>query len=366
MDITEILVPAQETVWLHWAVQYFFYIGAGFAAAILFFIAVCAPNMTSHRLRSALALVLAICGAVGPLALTAELHQPGRAWHFFVYLTPSSWMSRGSLLLPLFSLCAIGAAWLYLREDLKAAKAQANPAIRLVSYLSLGQWQTSQTLMRIVAAITVVSGLSIAVYTGSEVYTVASRPLWHQLISPVLWFISAFPVAAGMTAVMLCLMPEINAHAQDYGLLKKTTLLTAFVSLLLLPLWIVNGDGLTLLHYTQWQWRFALLCLLFLLLIVSAWRLISRPRALLIFAGCGLAAGWYIRWVTLLNVQSIPRNDAGLFPQTLSLGSDGLLGILAMAGLWLALAAITSSVSEFTTDSNRPINQAMLEESHHE
>lgn len=39
MNITEVLVPAQEIAWLPWAVQYFFYIGSAYAAAILFLIA---------------------------------------------------------------------------------------------------------------------------------------------------------------------------------------------------------------------------------------------------------------------------------------------------------------------------------------
>ena len=38
-------------------------------------------------------LTLAIGAIVGPLALTGDLHQPGRAWHFYAHITPWSWMS---------------------------------------------------------------------------------------------------------------------------------------------------------------------------------------------------------------------------------------------------------------------------------
>lgn len=77
MNITEILVPPQAIAWLPWAVQYFFYIGSAYAAAIMFLIALAIENHTSHRLRAALALTMAIGAIVGPLALTGDLHQPG-------------------------------------------------------------------------------------------------------------------------------------------------------------------------------------------------------------------------------------------------------------------------------------------------
>ncbi len=102
MNITEVLAPAQEIAWLPWAVQYFFYIGSAYAAAILFLIALIFKSSTSHQFRSALVLVMAIGAIVGPLALTGDLHQPGRAWHFYAHITPWSWMSLGSLFLPLF------------------------------------------------------------------------------------------------------------------------------------------------------------------------------------------------------------------------------------------------------------------------
>lgn len=59
-----------------------FYICSAYAAAILFLIALLFEQHTSHRLRAVLVLTMAIGAIVGPLALTGDLHQPGRAWHF--------------------------------------------------------------------------------------------------------------------------------------------------------------------------------------------------------------------------------------------------------------------------------------------
>ncbi len=102
MNITEVLVQPQAMAWLPWAVQYFFYICSAYAAAILFLIALLFEQHTSHRLRAVLVLTMAIGAIVGPLALTGDLHQPGRAWHFYAHITPWSWMSLGSLFLPVF------------------------------------------------------------------------------------------------------------------------------------------------------------------------------------------------------------------------------------------------------------------------
>ena len=77
MNITEVLVQPQTVAWLPWAVQYFFYIGSAYAAAILFVIALKFDQQSSHRLRAALVLTMAIGAVVGPLALTGDLHQPG-------------------------------------------------------------------------------------------------------------------------------------------------------------------------------------------------------------------------------------------------------------------------------------------------
>ncbi len=57
-----------------------------------------------------------------------------------------------------------------------------------------------------------------------------------------------------------------------------------------------------------------------------------------------LGAAWITRWVTMMAVQTIAKYDIGAQPYQLSLGPDGLLGIVGMFGLWLALALLTSEL----------------------
>ncbi|GKX64469.1 tetrathionate reductase [Pragia fontium] len=342
MTITEVLVPAQEVAWLPWAVQYFFYIGSAYAAAILFALALFCHRSTSHTLRSVLALVLAISALVGPLALTAELHQPGRAWHFFAHLTPSSWMSRGAVLLPLFSILSTITAWLYLRPEIQALSRHTSPVIRLCSRLAMGKWQTSLSTMKVITLLTVISGLSIALYTGSEIAVLRSRPLWNQLTSPILWFVTAFLATGGLSLLMLATLKPILR--QDLQFIRRTVLLSALLSCVLFPLWLVNGNGLELLDYSIWRWRTGLMMLLLVASLLVGWRFPTGRKSIILLSLLSIATCWYLRWLTILDVQTIPRYDAGMYPNALAWGSSGVLGIIGMAGLWLALAVVTTSI----------------------
>lgn len=360
MTITEVLVPAQQVAWLPWAVQYFFYIGSAYGAAVLFALALFFNHRTSHQLRTALALVLAISAMVGPLALTAELHQPGRAWHFFAYLTPWSWMSRGALLLPLFSMLAVVTAWLYLRSDLRRLATSPSSLVRLLSRLTLGNWEISNGALKIISLLTLLSGLSIALYTGSEVAVIRSRPLWNQFTSPLIWFVSAFLGTGGLTLLLLLLLPAKNVARQDIRFISKTLSFSALLACLLFPLWLVNGQGLSLLNHDIWLWRTGLLMVLLLVSLLASYRFSGGLWQMAAMSLLSIAACWYLRWVTILDVQTIPRYDAGIYPNPLDWGSAGVLGIVGMAGLWLAMAAVTSEIAAPTdrTNSSSSLTQA--------
>ena len=116
MQIIELLTPAYEAAWLPWAVQYFFLAGVATGTALLG--AACAFALQGSRLARLTPVViftLAIAAIAAPVSLLADLHQPGRFWHFYAHFTPWSWMSIGSLLLPAFvtlSLALCASWWL--------------------------------------------------------------------------------------------------------------------------------------------------------------------------------------------------------------------------------------------------------------
>ncbi|PFG45812.1 tetrathionate reductase gamma subunit [Vibrio sp. ES.051] len=359
MNITEVLIQPQAMAWLPWAVQYFFYIGSAYAAAILFLIALLFEQHTSHRLRVALVLTLAIGAIVGPLALTGDLHQPGRAWHFYAHITPWSWMSLGSLFLPVFSGLAVITAWLYLRHDLMALRHQPGKILPLLSKLSLGEWAITRRTMLMVSGVTVFSGLSIALYTGAEIAIVQSRSLWHQPASPILWFVTAFMGAIGFALLIWLLIPQQskNLTAGDTNLLRKALVISGVLTLILLPIWASNNATFSLYSSEQWVSHIALLtfitlgCVLLTLITLRDNKTsaitstsLRRTMGVACISLVALTSAWLVRWVTIMEVQTIAKYDAGLYPYQLSMDGNGWIGIVGMLGLWLALALLGSEL----------------------
>ncbi|BDR13024.1 NrfD/PsrC family molybdoenzyme membrane anchor subunit [Vibrio sp. STUT-A11] len=357
MNITEVLVQPHAMAWLPWAVQYFFYIGSAYAAAILFLIALLFAQYTSHQLRAALVLTLAIGAIVGPLSLTGDLHQPGRAWHFYAHFTPWSWMSLGSLFLPVFSGLAVITAWLYLRQDLIALRNQPGKVLPLLSKLSLGEWQISRRAMLMISTITVLSGITIALYTGAEIAVVQSRSLWHQPASPILWFVTSFMGAVGFSLLIWLLLPNESKvlTAGDINLLKKSMITSSALTLILLPIWASNNSAFSLYSSDQWVYNIALLTFVVLCCAVLAFIILQDSKtctpfyfrrifALFCMPLTALASAWLIRWFTIMEVQTIAKFDAGLYPYQLTMDGNGLIGIIGMFGLWLALALLGSEL----------------------
>ncbi|NVC93948.1 tetrathionate reductase [Vibrio natriegens] len=375
MNITEVLVQPQAMAWLPWAVQYFFYIGSAYAAAILFLIALLFEQYTSHRLRAALALTLAIGAIVGPLALTGDLHQPGRAWHFYAHFTPWSWMSLGSLFLPVFSGLAVMTAWLYLRQDLINLREQPGKILPLLSKLSFGEWQISRRVMLMISMITVFSGLTIALYTGAEIAVVQSRSLWHQPASPILWFITAFMGAVGSALLIWQLLPNHSKSLSsgDTSLLKKSVLMSGGLTLILMPIWASNNSTFSLYSIDQWVENIALLTLIILGSVLlafitlrdsktSTYSYFSHIFGLYCMSLTSLASAWLVRWFTIMEVQTIAKFDAGLYPYQLAMDGNGWLGIIGMFGLWLALALLGSELVQPKQNTHRKTTSLTLTE----
>ena len=160
MDIIELLTPAYEAAWLPWAVQYFFLIGIAATAALLAaWLAFGNAGSDRARLLPAVVTVLVVTAIAAPVSLLADLHQPGRFWHFYAHPTPWSWMSLGAFLLPVFVVLSLAFAGLW--------------------------WLRKPGLLRLVAVLLALSALSILTYTGGEMMVVRARPLWATAFLPI-------------------------------------------------------------------------------------------------------------------------------------------------------------------------------------
>ncbi|HDL8053999.1 tetrathionate reductase subunit TtrC [Yersinia enterocolitica] len=326
--IREILARPQDIAWLPWAVQYFFFIGLA-CGAVLFAGGqrICARQGMLSAQQSqwefAALMLAATAVVVAPLALNADLHQPARVWHFYAHFTPWSWMSWGSIFLPLFSLLVMGYFLTLIYSRLKA-----KPLPRLLAGLAL---------------LCGLSAISILLYTGREVSILRAQPLWFSLWLPLFIFLTACQAIPSLLALWLWREPQYQRPLARWQLISLVVL--AWVTLLWAysdKLW-ASGDNLSAQALRHWAvqspfialFPVALWLLLFGLALFNGRKTLSTPviatQALIALTLC-----WSVRWLLLMQTQTLPKYNALANPYTLPLGSEGLLAIIGTFGLWIA------------------------------
>lgn len=331
MMIREVLVEPQAIAWLPWAVSYFFYIGLALCAIIAalclrFFVKPYQPK--SELIALLVALSFAI---VAPIALTADLHQPGRVWHFYAYLANWSWMAWGSIFLPIFMLSLVGYI-LFLLRQLPQRPTQKWLALLYVGNLNNALW------CWIFRILTIISSVLILLYTSMEVYNVAARPLWHQP-----WLIPLIIFSALPSAILLTHFAISMINGTNNKVLMKPLVIACLLLLAATVGAIYYHSSETALDLsTLWQARPAVVFtaviwgLTLLLALFSAQA--KTMQCLLLIASLILTA--MVRWVLLLEVQTVAKYNALMNPYHFNWGVDGGLGMLSVAGLWVTVSVI--------------------------
>lgn len=329
MQITEILTPFYEVAWLPWAVQYFWLIGLAAISAIIAACCAWAPEKSDWaQLSPSVNTLLLICAVTAPVSLLADLHQPGRFWHFYTNFTPWSWMSWGAVLLPVFAGLSVGFCALW--------------------------WLGWKKLQRLAALALIVSAISILIYTGSEVMILRSRPLWHTYFVPINFALTAWLATIGGMILIAKFLPRDFAPMPARPVLILAALAT--LSLILSAFcWVILGAtgheaSFTYAYalFAQYPaWRLSLIGSIVAGLVVVAmlWFWSRRETGWLFqfcFAVLLLGSAWVFRWVIFMSVQGVPKYGAGLYLYTMPLGADGLLGIVGIFGLFIAMIAIVT------------------------
>ena len=335
MQISELLTPVYDAAWLPWAVQYFFLIGISATTALTAaFSAFGREGSSARRLLPAAVAVLLVSAIAAPVSLLADLHQPGRFWHFYTQLTPWSWMWLGALLLPAF----VGLALLF----------------------SAAWWWGRVGVLRATAALLALSALSILVYTGAEVMVLRSRPLWHTVFLPVNFALTAWLGALGAMFLMGRWLPG-GMRALPVDMLRRLSVTAVVMMALGAGAWALLGllgldpsfDAALRLFAQFPTWRISLagavitaFCIIALLQRPA--RTLAEPLPSAALALTMLAAAWIFRWVVFMSVQGVPKYGAGLYLYDMPWGSDGLLGMVGVLGLCVALvAAVTWALELF-------------------
>ncbi|MFQ2109516.1 NrfD/PsrC family molybdoenzyme membrane anchor subunit [Aeromonas rivipollensis] len=348
MTINELLAPDQPITWLPWAVQYFFLIGLAYGALWLG-AADLWRKAPDRRLQTLAAVLMMGAGVVAPIALTADLHQPARAWHFYAQTRFGSIMWYGAYLLPLFSLLSMLLGWLLIRPNLARRGEEHDRVAALARLLCLGSW-SGERWLKPLALLAALSGLSIALYTGLETMAVQARPLWHTPWLP--WLLALSALLAAQSALLL-LNRLLTGWQQgtEAGLLRQIRPTLALLAFSLLG-WALFGGAsaaeASALYRLDPSWRLAahwlLLTLALLgLLLLAGHRFSPRLQAW----GLGLLAlhlVWGLRWLVLIQGQLAPKYGAGVYVYQIAWGPAGVLGILGTFGLLLALLVALSEL----------------------
>jgi tetrathionate reductase subunit C len=345
--VTEIVNVTREATWLPWAVQYFFLIALSVGC-----FALTLPGFAlgrGHWLRAArLALVGAlVCGIAAPVALLADLHQPGRFWRFYAHPNLNSWMAWGAFFIPGYLGGLVAYAWLVMRPGLTAGAPRSALLGRIWRLAALPGLRLPLGLPRLVAGVTAVFAALVLLYTGMEVMVVRARPLWNTPFLPVQFALTGL---AGATGLVLLLDRLFGRHDEAAAQrLSRLLVLTMLASTLVGGAWLATGLlGLDAMHeaaiasvagHRAWQ-------------VTAIWAVVATaatiavamiPRAGWLAGLLALHAAWMFRWTVFIGGQSVPKTGAGLYETHLPMGHDGLLGILGTGGLCLfLLIAVTA------------------------
>jgi len=351
MENIELIAPRYGIAWYPWAVQYFFLIALSYASLWL-----AMPGTIMGRERWKPTARLALLGAVStaivaPVTLLADLHQPLRFWHFYAYPNNASWMSLGSLFLPLYVVLVLALAWLVWREPLRERADQSGLQGLIARLAPLGSWATPRWLVVAVGLAAVALSLAVMVYTGAEVAILKARPLWHTEYLPAMFLLTGVIGAAGLAIVVNRFSGMRHPVAGDQML--TVILISLVLAGLVAGGWLAQGLAInegsvsaaldTVRDNPDWRrfayWGMIAGIVLFLGAgmseVLGSWRGTRWVLGLL-----ALHVAWMFRWTVLMEVQTVARNSAGFQQYVVDIGSQGILGIVGSFGLWLAVILI--------------------------
>lgn len=319
MGIAEIVTHPQEITWLPWAVQYFFFIGIATCATLVACTVRWADPVCREKVERVCLFLALTCGITAPLALTADLHQTARFWHFYAWPTPWSWMPWGALFLPLFTLLL--GLWFVLFHLRKVTN----------RYTPLMRW---------IALASALTAIGLLLYTGREVSVVRARPIWFSYWFPAVMLFSA------MSTLMAMLKFVFRQHDKLMFSLAKGQI----VALLLLGgsalAWFLgetlSGEALRQQWHLATEIRSDILAGIMLWIVgiaVALYACRKAPASAVLLMNVFVVAGlcWLLRWTLLIGGQVIPKYNALINDYHLPMGTDGLLAIVGTFGLWFSL-----------------------------
>lgn len=344
----EVLGLTREAAWLPWAVQYFFLVGISAGAFFLTLPGLVWRNASWAGVSRRALLAALVCGLTAPVALLADLHQPGRFLNFYLHPNLQSWMAWGSFFIPLYVGGLLLYAWLCLRPQLARMAAQEGngPRIAMVYRALAYGGHDNRAAIAMAAVIAALGALLILLYTGMEVMAVQARPLWNTPLVPLLFAVTAFAGAVGLTG----LFEALTGHRGAAPLLNRWLARSQWAVLALLALWWVSGltgasasaaEALASMDGSLGWWLTG--AWLAGTTLLALWLSSRRSHSLVFVSLLALHGAWLLRWIVFMGGQGLPKMGAAFRGYVLTVTPDSLLGIVGTAGLFLTVYIVLTS-----------------------
>jgi tetrathionate reductase subunit C len=346
--VTELLYVTRDPAWAPWAVQYFFLIGLSYGCFVLSLPGIAFRRPNWEPLSRAALLGALACGLVAPVALLADLQQPGRFLNFYLRPAPTSWMAWGAFFIPAYVGGLLAYAWAALAPELAEAARDGGPLAPLRRLIG-GRHRPG--LVKAFGLFTLAAAALVALYTGVEVMLVRARPLWNTTLLPWQFAATAVVGALGLTLLLQRFACCYDAAAERLGN-RLMALALAAVALLgaawFALAWFVPGspEGRALAQVAgSPAWATSALWLAAAVAVPLVVALVKPVGSGWLTGLIALNAAWMFRWTVFVGGQEMPKTGAGLYHHPLAFGPEGLTGIVGSAGLWLvALVVLTTLV----------------------
>jgi len=344
----EVLGLTREAAWLPWAVQYFFLVGISTGAFFLSLPGLVWRSASWAGVSRRALLAALVCGLTAPVALLADLHQPGRFLNFYLHPNLQSWMAWGSFFIPLYVGGLLLYAWLCMRPQLARLAGQDGIGARTAAIYRVLAYggHDNRVAVGVAAVIAALGALLILVYTGMEVMVVEARPLWNTPLVPLLFAVTAFAGAAGLTG----LFEAATGHRGAAPLLNRCLARSQWAVLGLLALWWASGltgvsssaaQALDSMNGSPGWWLTG--AWLAGTTLLALWLSSRRSQSLVLVSLLALHGAWLLRWIVFMGGQGLPKMGAAFRGYALTVTPDSLLGIVGTAGLFLTVYIVLTS-----------------------
>ncbi len=346
-EITELLYVGRSPAWAPWAVQYFFLIGLSYGAFALSLPGLAFGLRGWRDLGRAALLAALVCGLVAPVALLADINQPGRFVNAYIHPASTSWMAWGAFFIPAYLGGLLLYAWAVLAPDFATAARDGGPFAPVRRLLSA---PSRPAFVLILGLFTLVAAFAVALYTGAELMVVAARPLWATKLLP--WQLAGTALVGSIGLTMILARFACGCGTSEDRLGNRLLLVATALVVALAAAWFAlaaadpQGPEARALAQVSGStaWRLAAIRLAAVVVVPAAIALVSPIGSGWATGLLALVSAWMFRWMIFMNGQELPKTGAGIYHHPLALGPDGLLGIVGSAGLWIAILAVLTTL----------------------